>query len=255
MKEARLEIMRLNKKVQILERLRWNDLQVTSKLSQEIEELQRNCDVFRHNVHDSSNKIPILFHKESLYHNASEVTLPRQSPEAKEAKTKYEDQPSYARILSTKTSQRSGGILSKNNRIPRVSPAEDIVAFHAVLTQKINDPTSNHPVIYDHLITNTGGVHYSTSTGVFTCTQAGVHVFSWSVFVMGHHYIYTTLVRNNEIIGSAETGQDTSYSIAGSATAATYLAVGDEVWVRVAGHGVGSDILTNLSMFTGFRLR
>ncbi|XP_033735064.1 complement C1q-like protein 3 [Pecten maximus] len=161
---------------------------------------------------------------------------------------------SMAHQASSISSDEKRRIQSGHHRITRVSPKEDVVAFHAILAHQISDPSNNHVVKYNHVITNAGGAHYNSDTGIFTCTQTGVYVFSWSIFVEGHHFIFTDLVRNNAVIGSAQTGQDTGFSIAGSATVTVHLEVGDVVWVLVNRHGSGSDIQPYLSMFTGFRL-
>ncbi|OWF53466.1 Complement C1q-like protein 3 [Mizuhopecten yessoensis] len=125
-------------------------------------------------------------------------------------------------------------VLSKkhNNHFLPGPPPEDIVAFHAILAHTLFDPSTNHVVVFDKLVTNSGGVHYSPTTDILTCTQSGIHVFSWAIAVPSRQYIYTALVRNNAVIGSAVSGQDTNYYNAASTTAATYLGVGDEVWVR-----------------------
>ncbi|XP_033735062.1 uncharacterized protein LOC117323744 [Pecten maximus] len=237
------EISRLNQKVEELQRFRIVDLERTSMLTRRIEELERKRD---DDVQAANNITPAK--DEALYHNISGAT-PDGTTRKDEARSAYVSQSSPESRDSSSRIQ-----YGRYRRVTRTGVSNDVVAFHVILTHTISDPSTNHPVIYDHVITNTGGASYNAYTGVFTCTQPGVHVFSWSIFEAGHHYIFTDLVRNNAVIGSAQTGQDTGFSIASSATVTVHLEGGDVVWVRVNGHGAGSDILPNLSMFTGFRL-
>ncbi|XP_069118946.1 C1q-related factor-like [Argopecten irradians] len=129
------------------------------------------------------------------------------------------------------------------------------MAFHVILSKEMNNPSEDMIVNYDRLILNTEGANYDTAiTGVYTCTEPGVYVFSWTIFLSGHENMYTDLVRNGNVIGSAQTGQDTRYTISGAAIAATELDIADKVWVRLGRHSGGADINPKLSMFTGFRI-
>ncbi|XP_033751442.1 uncharacterized protein LOC117335511 [Pecten maximus] len=246
------EMTRLNQQVRKLQLLHVKHVHKTSILTQRIEEIDRRCDEYEQV--DISKQIPTPSENELPRYNTSVIPL---SSNAKPRETMItgNDRSTSRKNLRSKFSERSGRSQSRPTRlINRVSSVEDNVAFHAILANTISDPSTNHPVIYNQLMFNTGGANYSTNTGVFRCPSAGIYVFSWSIFVRKNQYIYTELVRNNDGIGSSLAGEDTISYTAGSATAATHLEVGDEVWVRVCGHESGSDVLANLSMFTGFRL-
>ncbi|OWF53464.1 uncharacterized protein LOC110446379 [Mizuhopecten yessoensis] len=248
----------LNQEVAELQRLRVKDLNLIALLTQRVRKVEQQCENGEEAGQVISKETQISSGNETAYFNTSHVTLPsRASHERGEAKPTNGDLSThFPKTPSSESVSGQGRIRSiHHGKITRVSPSDDIVVFHAVLTHTISNPSTRHPVIFNRLVTNTGGAHYSTNTGVFTCTQSGVYVFSWSTNVEGHQYIDSELVRNNYVIGSAVTGQGTGFESATSATSAAHLQVGDEIWVRVAGHGSGSDILPNRSMFTGFLLR
>ncbi|XP_021357954.1 C1q-related factor-like [Mizuhopecten yessoensis] len=131
------------------------------------------------------------------------------------------------------------------------STTVSIIAFHAVLAHTIIDPGADHIVTFDHIITNIRA-HYSSNTGVFTCVEVGVYQFSWMVKVYVNQWVATELVRNGVVVGTAMSGDDADWTT-GTASAITMLALGDEVWVRVAkAHSVGVDIYPTFTMFNGF---
>ncbi|XP_069109363.1 C1q-related factor-like [Argopecten irradians] len=129
---------------------------------------------------------------------------------------------------------------------------ESIVAFHAILTQTITNPTSGHIIQFGKTVTNIGS-HYNSQNGEFVCPEVGVYKFSWTIHVHQGQYMTTELVRNGVVIGSGISGADT-YFTTGSASAITMLVPGDSVWLRVLYHDSGSSIYPNFTIFNGFRL-
>ncbi|OWF53465.1 Complement C1q-like protein 3 [Mizuhopecten yessoensis] len=219
----------LNQEVEEQKRLRIKDLNLITMLTDRIGQLERQCGNDEQTENDPSKQTQVPPRDESLYYNTSDVTLPSPAAPTLDDMTKNEeDLPTHLADTSSSGAIRGRGrIQSKNRgRITRV-PSDDIVAFHAILTHTIYDPSIKHVVVFDQIVTNSGGVHYSPNTGVFTCTQSGVHVFSWAIAVPSNQYVFTDLVRNNVVVGSGRTGQAVDDSAA-SATAATYLEVGDE---------------------------
>ncbi|OWF48559.1 uncharacterized protein LOC110452899 [Mizuhopecten yessoensis] len=131
---------------------------------------------------------------------------------------------------------------------------QGMVAFYAVLTHSIKPVANLIEIRFDRVITNIGG-SYSGNTGTFTCTHAGVYVFSWTVHV-DPRYMYTELVKNGVMVGSAFSG-DSPYSGIGGGTVVVQLDQGDEVWVRVEFHVSGSYIYVDrhTTTFSGFLLQ
>lgn len=119
--------------------------------------------------------------------------------------------------------------------------------------RNLANPGTGHTIIFNQIIINMG-TNYNPSTGVFTCTQAGVHVFSWRVGVYSGQSIDTALVRNGVMLMYSTAG-DQYLSTAGSATATMYLTVGDRIWVRVTGHSATTELIYVLTTFTGFRIQ
>ncbi|XP_069119245.1 uncharacterized protein [Argopecten irradians] len=268
LKRAR-DVNELTRQVQELSKLHDNDMHEAKKLKQEVKELRmiyvKEINILTKHIkelesrYEKTEQIDVLLNAK-IPHSLDNKTMPHdanmisQGSQVQKTMSKKHAVSTKSRSSSPKPSTRATGI-HFGHLNTRVTLDEDIVAFHAILNKEISNPSTNHVVIYDHLILNSGGVHYSTNTGVFTCPQTGIYVFSWTVFVRNHQYIYTDLVRNNGVIGSGLATDDHDNYTTGSATAATHLEVGDEVWVRVSGHEDGSDLLPNLTMFTGFRLR
>ncbi|OWF48560.1 uncharacterized protein LOC110452900 [Mizuhopecten yessoensis] len=129
-----------------------------------------------------------------------------------------------------------------------------LVAFYAVLTHSYTEVAKLMEIHFDQVVTNLGG-SYSGNTGTFTCTHAGVYVFSWTVHV-NPRYMYTELVKNGNVIGNAFSG-DSQFSGIGGGSVVVQLDQGDEVWVRLGEHTSGTQIFvhTRTTMFSGFLLQ
>lgn len=231
-------VKKLTTRVAELERLRFKDIQMTSELTNRIENLELKCNGRRHDLTGISNPIPYVAHANS----SDQSSLTDDIVDGR----KEEDEESK--------SGRDQERIRKTN-LPlihtRVNPPESAVAFHVILTQHLNGLAHDQTLKYDKMITAVGGAHYSTHTGAFTCTQAGIYMFSWSLSVKAHTYMNADLIRNDAIYGTAHAGEDLYISDSMS-SAILHLDVGDEVWVRVAGHS--SDAIVYGGMFLGFRL-
>ncbi|XP_021339401.1 uncharacterized protein LOC110440582 [Mizuhopecten yessoensis] len=66
-------------------------------------------------------------------------------------------------------------------------------AFHVTMTRTMTGPSTNDIIAFNNVVTNIGSAQFSTSTGVFTCSHPGSHVFTWSVMVKGQHWVVTQL--------------------------------------------------------------
>ncbi|XP_060081747.1 uncharacterized protein LOC132561047 [Ylistrum balloti] len=156
-------------------------------------------------------------------------------------------------FTSSKLSASSLGT-SKQGLKKRVNADyEDMVAFYAVLSHNYDQVFNDMDIRFDRVLTNFGS-SYSGNTGVFTCTRAGVYMFSWTVHVTTR-YSYTELVKNGAPIGHAFSG-DSPYSGSGTGLIVLPLEHGDEISIRLGSHVpttvYGAEATTN---FSGFRLQ
>ncbi|XP_069128540.1 involucrin-like [Argopecten irradians] len=138
----------------------------------------------------------------------------------------------------------------------RIAPSTNNIAFHAMLAHDINHLGNSAELRFDRIITNIGG-SYSSNTGTFTCSQDGLYVFSWALFV-DSLYVYTDIVRNGNVIGSSLAGNGSGDKAgAGRGLVVVYLNAGDEVWIRIqeeANGGVTIDSQRGITEFSGFRV-
>ncbi|OWF54524.1 Complement C1q-like protein 4 [Mizuhopecten yessoensis] len=134
----------------------------------------------------------------------------------------------------------------------RTGSSEGTVAFHVLLTRPLLNPGLHQTIVFDKITTNVGA-QISNNTGVFSCNQPGVYVFSWQVLLQGSQYMISELTKNGMRVGSQEIG-NTQNTVSGSSTAVVELDNGDEVWVSIAAHSQGSGVEPHLTMFAGFRL-
>ncbi|OWF54525.1 uncharacterized protein LOC110443397 [Mizuhopecten yessoensis] len=192
---------------------------------------------------------------QAIKHLSDEITA--LIAENKHMKSKFNDRAQLSESQSHSAIQKASTL---NQRPPksisiqmqRSGSSPGTIAFYTTLSQLLVSPGISQKISFDNVITNVNA-HISNFTGVFTCSRAGVHVFSWQTLLAESHYIITELVRNGQSVGSEELGS-TRTAVSDSSTAVVDLAVNDEVWVRVAAHAVNSDIQPHLTTFSGFRL-
>ncbi|XP_069104513.1 myosin-4-like [Argopecten irradians] len=141
-----------------------------------------------------------------------------------------------------------------NQRQQQESGNEGTVAFHVVLSHWYNQMLDLMEIHFDKVTTNIGG-SYSAHTGTFTCTRAGVYVFSWTVHVTTC-YAYTELVKNGAVVGYAFSGNSQN-SESGGNTVVIQLLQGDTVFVRVGEHPSGTALIgtRGTTTFSGFLLK
>ncbi|XP_069104306.1 uncharacterized protein [Argopecten irradians] len=249
------------RRISCLEKQRQNDQRRTSDLQKQLQnnqnrisdletqlqnaqsrisDLQKQRGLSRISEHDqksSINPAKHIFHKHSSrFTNPSNVSSKR---------TPLMEAKGYRRL----------GPSNKSNiqRQKRVSDNGGIVAFYAVLSHSYSPVTNSMEIHFDKVTTNIGG-SYSTHTGVFTCTRAGIYVFSWTVHVVPR-YSYIELVKNGVVVGNGFSG-DSQYSGSGGNTVVLQLLQGDTVFVRVGEHMSGTIFGSQgTTTFSGFLLQ
>ena len=125
------------------------------------------------------------------------------------------------------------------------------------MTASEPDPGHHHTFIFDQVVTNIGG-NYNFHTGIFTATESGVYVFSWTVFCDNGNYYTSELIKNS----SAEGGitcqsiyHHPEYNFLNSASSVVVLQLysGDVVYVRTnPTNGMDGQIFSTYSMRTSF---
>ncbi|KAL4237155.1 hypothetical protein ACF0H5_005535 [Mactra antiquata] len=133
------------------------------------------------------------------------------------------------------------------------------VAFTAYLSHDIN-PGSKQTIKFDKVITNEG-MAYNNHTGVFTCPEAGVYLFSFTLGERGSHtgsdQIWAELMANSEVVvGGAVETMHTAQDLQGGNLAAIRLNLGDAVWVETisTGYHLEGDSNNRITTFTGVYL-
>ncbi|XP_062592276.1 cerebellin-3-like [Saccostrea cucullata] len=142
--------------------------------------------------------------------------------------------------------------------ISRKRQISGVVAFYAYLSSTEPSPSVHHTIIFDYVKTNTGEA-YNRHNGMFTAPADGVYVFSWSTYSQQHGAIYTEMVVNSAVIGSALSDSN-SVNIVAAATGNVVVEISrnDVVYIRTnsVNHGAG-DILSFAryrTSFTGWKL-
>ena len=109
-----------------------------------------------------------------------------------------------------------------------------VPAFHAYMSLPESDPGHHHTFIFDQAVTNIGG-NYNRHTGIFTSTESGVYVFSWTVFCVDGNYFFSQLIVNSNVEGGIVCYSGLSSSIStnsASSIVVLQLNSGDVVYVR-----------------------
>ncbi|KAH3785854.1 hypothetical protein DPMN_163949 [Dreissena polymorpha] len=128
------------------------------------------------------------------------------------------------------------------------------IAFKASLTRAVS-PGPNQRIIFDDVKLNLGNA-YNHHLGGFVAPLNGTYLFSVYVCSAGGHYIALDLLRNSEIIGKVQAG-DERYTACSSETTIDKLNAGDAVYVQH--HGGSGDLVhvqeDILNSFTGSLLQ
>ncbi|XP_052693526.1 complement C1q-like protein 4 isoform X2 [Crassostrea angulata] len=132
------------------------------------------------------------------------------------------------------------------------------VAFYSYLSNTDMHPKPNQTIVFDHVVTNTGG-KFNSKTGVFTCPTQGVYAFSWTVYCSNGGYLISELVVNSRSVGDMLcSGQGDDNIRHTSSVAVVELNEGDRVYVRTHPIAVLNGVLwsgpTYLSSFSGWTI-
>ena len=102
------------------------------------------------------------------------------------------------------------------------------------------DPGPHHTFIFDRVVTNIGG-NYNHHTGIFTATESGVYVFSWTVFCYDGSVFDARLIKNSNVVGgivcrSIYNPSEYNFLNSASSVVVVQLYSGDVVYVRTHPH-------------------
>ncbi|XP_071161405.1 uncharacterized protein [Mytilus edulis] len=81
------------------------------------------------------------------------------------------------------------------------------VAFYAYMSTHETNPGRHQTLIFDMVKTNLGS-SYSKHTGVFSASEHGTYVFTWTITSGVHSYIYSEIVINSIPFGSIVTDSE-----------------------------------------------
>ncbi|XP_060082542.1 complement C1q-like protein 2 [Ylistrum balloti] len=125
------------------------------------------------------------------------------------------------------------------------------MAFYAYLSHGIHYPGDDFTIKNDHPVTNLGG-GYNPTTGVFTCPEEGVYVFTWAIGLVTTGQVYSQLLKNGVAAGFLWTGEK-NWAEASEKTVVFELAQGDTTTVKIESAENTSPILWNLrTSFSGY---
>jgi hypothetical protein len=95
-------------------------------------------------------------------------------------------------------------------------------------------------MVFDGVLLNEGNA-YNPSTGIFTCSNAGTYVFSWTYIVSPGSFLHTQLMVNHApYVSSLADAQGHSTGVeTGTHTAVAHLNSGDVAYIRAASTGHG----------------
>ncbi|XP_061182387.1 complement C1q-like protein 4 [Saccostrea echinata] len=153
------------------------------------------------------------------------------------------------------------GRLSIKNEAQDLFPKRQmsgVVAFYVYLSSTEPSPSVHHTIIFDYVKTNTGEA-YNRHSGMFTAPTDGVYVFTWSTYSDHHGVIYTEIVVNSDVIGSALSDSINVNAVdAATGNIVVEISQNDVVFIRTNSihHGTG-DILSYpryRTSFSGWKL-
>ncbi|KAL4223026.1 positive regulation of adiponectin secretion [Mactra antiquata] len=129
----------------------------------------------------------------------------------------------------------------------------NVVGFTADLNDHVHDLPVGSTVIYDRIYYNAGG-HYDSSTGVFTCPQNGLYLFSVFVESFSASSVSTAtvgIVINGQQYAVA-VSEPTQYGhdASGGDVLVHHLQQGDRVWVETYQHD-NQDLTHAFNSFSG----
>lgn len=112
------------------------------------------------------------------------------------------------------------------------TPGHENVAFYSFLTRNLHEPSTNHVIVYNNVITNIGG-NYNKYSGVFTAPQSGTYVFTFTVYCSPESGVSLQLVANSQIFdGVLCNAQGADWHRSVSSTAVIQINQGDSVFIR-----------------------
>ncbi|KAK3084294.1 hypothetical protein FSP39_011172 [Pinctada imbricata] len=124
------------------------------------------------------------------------------------------------------------------------------VAFYSYLSTGVTQPSQQQTIIFDVLKTNIGNA-YSSSTGTFTARYNGLYHFSWTIYVYCRGYVYTEILRNDEVYGnSLANSEEICDDHSSSNNVIIELEQGDVVFIRTnAKHTSPADITGEVAFY------
>ncbi|XP_061190239.1 uncharacterized protein LOC133198110 [Saccostrea echinata] len=131
-------------------------------------------------------------------------------------------------------------------------------AFYAYMNASELHPGQHQTIIFDVDVTNANRA-YNKHSGLFTASDAGMFVFSWTIASFSANYdIYTEMVVNSNPIGSIITSGEPCCYFTSTGINVVYLNQGDVVYIRThPKFGIGNRILSLpgvRSTFSGWQI-
>lgn len=83
----------------------------------------------------------------------------------------------------------------------------DMVAFYAYINTHETNPESHQTLIFDVVRTNVGSA-YNKHSGLFTSQDHGIFVFTWTIIIDYHGYVFSEIIVNSDPIGSILTNSE-----------------------------------------------
>ena len=123
------------------------------------------------------------------------------------------------------------------------------------MTDSETDPGHHHTFIFDRVIINIGG-NYNRHTGIFTSTELGVYIFSWTVFCYHGSYFGSELIVNSNVKGGITCESlhpENDFFNSASSVVVLQINSGDVVYVRThPSNGMDGGIFSGDTQRTSF---